>query len=101
MAECIESLGRDLLYDGLKQRILESSDPKRILGQGILHLPRRVIQVQTYAVYFNQFPSTFRRSSDLILINYKWNTFLVYSDDIIISSNSIEDHIRQCDDILK
>ena len=45
-------------------------------------------------------PASFQRALDMILTNYKWKTCLVYLDDIIVFSNSIEEHIRHVDEIL-
>ena len=45
-------------------------------------------------------PSSFQRGLDMILTNFKWSTFLIYLDDIIIFSNSVEEHIDHIDDVL-
>ena len=37
---------------------------------------------------------------DQILTLYKWKTFLVYVDDVIIYSNTLDDHIHHVDEIL-
>ena len=36
----------------------------------------------------------------MILTQFKWKTCLVYLDDVIIFSNSVEEHIRHVDEIL-
>lgn len=35
-------------------------------------------------------PASFRRELDVILTKYKWGTCLVYHDDIVVFSKSIE-----------
>ena len=45
-------------------------------------------------------PATFQRSLDMILSRFKWRTCLVYIDDVIIYSKSVEDHVRHVDEIL-
>ena len=39
-------------------------------------------------------PATFQRLMDTVMAGLKWSTLLVYLDDIIIFSNSFENHIR-------
>ena len=45
-------------------------------------------------------PATFQRSLDLIISQFKRRTCLVYIEDVIIYSKSVEDHIRHVDEIL-
>ena len=46
-------------------------------------------------------PATFQRSLDIILAKYKWRMCLIYLDDIVVFSKSIDDHIRQVDEVLQ
>ena len=45
-------------------------------------------------------PATFQRGIDMILSKYEWKTCLVYLDDVIIFSKSVEDHINHVDEVL-
>ena len=45
--------------------------------------------------------ATFQRALDLILTKYKWKTCLIYLDDIIIYSKSINEHINHVDEVLE
>ena len=45
-------------------------------------------------------PASFQRALDMILTKFKWKTCLVYLDDIIIFSNTVEEHIQHVDEIL-
>ena len=45
-------------------------------------------------------PATFQRTLDILLSPYKWRSCLVYLDDIIIFSKSVEEHFQQVKDIL-
>ncbi len=45
-------------------------------------------------------PATFQRALDIILAGYKWHACLVYLDDVIVFSQSQEDHLRHVDEIL-
>lgn len=44
-------------------------------------------------------PAIFQRALDLILSKYKCKSTLVYIDDVIIFSNSVEDLIKHVDEI--
>ena len=45
-------------------------------------------------------PATFQRALDMVLSTFKWKTCLVYLDDFIIYSKSVEEHIDHVDEIL-
>jgi hypothetical protein len=45
-------------------------------------------------------PATFQRAIEIIISGLKWRTCLVYLDDIIIYSNSREDHYHHVDEVL-
>ena len=45
-------------------------------------------------------PASFQRALDFILTQFKWKSCLVYLDDVIIYSKTIEEHIRHVDEIL-
>ena len=44
--------------------------------------------------------ATFQRSLDMIISRFMWRTCLIYTDNAIIFSKSVEDHIRHVDEIL-
>ena len=46
-------------------------------------------------------PATFQRLMDLVLDEYKFEFVLVYLDDIIIYSNTFEDHLLHLDSVFK
>eukprot|EP00171_Calliarthron_tuberculosum_P003135 IDg3135t1 len=45
-------------------------------------------------------PATFQRALDIILAGYKWQTCLVYLDDIIVFSKNEEGHLKHLNDVL-
>jgi len=45
-------------------------------------------------------PSSFQRALDIILSGLRWKTCLVYLDDVIVFSRTVDDHIRHLRDVL-
>ena len=45
-------------------------------------------------------PATFQRALDIILSGVKWQSFLVYLDDVIIYFKTQEEHVQHLDDVL-
>lgn len=45
-------------------------------------------------------PATFQRTVDILLLKYRWRSCLVYLDDIILFSNTMDDHLRHVDEVL-
>lgn len=45
-------------------------------------------------------PVTFLRALDISLASFKWKCCIVYIDDVVIFSKSIEEHIDHVDDVL-
>ena len=46
-------------------------------------------------------PSTFQRMMDVLLAGLKWNSCLVYLDDIVVFSDSIPQHLTRLDAVLE
>ena len=46
-------------------------------------------------------PATFQRALDLILAGYRWQSCIVYIDDVIVFSQSFEEHLEHVRDIFK
>ena len=45
-------------------------------------------------------PVTFQRTVDILLPRYRWRTYLVYRDDIIVFSNTAEEHVDHVGEFL-
>ena len=45
-------------------------------------------------------PATFQRALDIILSGVRWQTCLIYLDDVIVFSRSTEQHVRDVDHVL-
>ena len=46
-------------------------------------------------------PSTFQRMMDILLAGLKWNTCLVYLDDIVVFSKTLSEHLERHEAVLK
>ena len=46
-------------------------------------------------------PATFQRALDIILSGVRWQTCLIYLDDVIIFSKDIESHLKDVDEVLR
>ena len=44
-------------------------------------------------------PASVERTVDIILSRFRWKSYLVYLDEVIILSKSLDDHLRQVRDI--
>lgn len=46
-------------------------------------------------------PATFQRAVDILLAKFRWKTCLVYLDDIIVFSNSLVDHLKHVEEVMR
>ena len=46
-------------------------------------------------------PATFQRTVDILLSRYTWKSCLVYLDDIIVFSNTVEEHVTHVEEVLQ
>ena len=101
MDECIDSLGDANVfttldaYSGYWQVGLEERD--RAKTSFVCHAGQ--YQYKRMPFGLTNAPATFHRALDMILSPFKWKTCLVYIDDIVIFSKSVEEHIRHVDEI--
>ena len=45
-------------------------------------------------------PATFQRTVDILLAKYRWRSCLAYLDDVIVFSNTLEDHLQHLKEVL-
>ena len=102
MDECIDSLGDAKIFStldcnaGYWQILLREEDREKTTF---------TCHAGTYQYIRMPFgltnaPATFQRTLDILLSKFKWQSCLVYLDDVIIYSNSVEEHIQHVDAIL-
>ena len=102
MDDCLDSLGEASVFTGLdaysgywQMNVAKGDRPKTAF----------TCHAGTYQCVRMPFgltnaPATFQRGLDMVLSKYKWKTCLVYLDDVIIFSKSVEDHITHVDEVL-
>ena len=100
--DCIDTLGEAVIFSTLDA----------YSGYHQLSIAKRDRYKTAFVTHHGQFqwrrmpfglstaPASFQRALDMVLTQFKWKTCLVYLDDVIIFSNSVEEHIRHVDEIL-
>jgi len=100
--DCIDTLGEAVIfptleaYSGYHQLSIAKQDRYKtafVTHHGQFQWKRMPFGLSTA-------PVSFQRALDMILTQFKWKTCLVYLDDVIIFSNSVEEHIQHVDEIL-
>ena len=103
MDECIDSLGEAKVfttldaYSGYWQMPIREEDRDKTAF--VCHAG--TYQYRRMPFGLTNAPASFQRALDLILTKYKWKTCLIYLDDIIVYSKTVEEHINHVDDILR
>ncbi len=96
MDECIESRGEAVMFSALDANCGYWQVPIRRLD-----MAKTAFACHAWILFrLTNATATFQRAVNIILSKYKWQTCLVYLDDIIIFSSSMEEHTKQVDIIL-
>ncbi len=102
MDDCIDSLGEAKIFttldcnSGYWQIPIKESDRHKtafVSHMGSYHFKRMPFGLTNA-------PATFQRAIDILLSGVNWQFCLVYLDDVIVYSNTEEDHIRHVDEVL-
>ncbi len=99
--ECIGTLGETQIFTTLEADSVRCPWPTKIERKLPSHLTLGFTSTHASPPGLANASSTFRRALDISLEKYKWRTFMVHIDDVIVFSKSVEDHVRHVDDILK
>ena len=102
MDDCIDSLGNAVVFTTLDANCGYWQLPIRKEDQ---ELTTFVCHKGTYKYVRMPFglsnaPATFQRVLDIILARYRWQTCLVYLDDVIVFSSREEDHVEHVREVL-
>ena len=102
MEDCIDSLGEARLFTTLDA----------LWGYWQVPIAERDRDKTTFTTHMGTFryrrmqfalrnaPATFQRALDVILSGVRWKTCLVYIDDVVIFSNTQEEHFKHVDHVL-
>ena len=102
MDECIDSLGDAKIFStldcnsGYWQIEIDEDDQEKtafVTHQGLYHFTRMPFGLRNA-------PATFQRAVDIVLSSVRWQFCIVYLDDVIIFSNSVDEHIDHIDQVL-
>lgn len=94
--ECLHSLDYPLIFSSLDcnwgtwQFPLHPDD----IDKSTFTYPYRTFRYTGMLFGLKNSPATFQRDVDVVLSSVKWQVDLIYIDDIINFSHSIEDHLR-------
>ena len=103
MDECIDSLGDAVIFSTLDCNSgywkIPMSDEDRDKTAFVSHCG--LFRWLRMPFGLKNAPGTFQRAADVILAGVKWQFALVYLDDIIIYSSSIEEHYDHLATVLK
>ena len=103
MDECIDSLGNAQVFStldanaGYWQVELDERDKDKtafVTHHGLYRYTRMPFGLKNA-------PATFQRAMDVILASVKWQTAIVYLDDVIVFSTDIGQHVHQVDRVLR
>ena len=102
MDECIDTLGDARIFTTLDafNGYWQINVPKEDRGKTAFVCHAGQFQYTRMPFGLTNAPATFQRGLDVVLSRFKWKTCLVYIDDIIIFSKSVEEHIQHVDEIL-
>ena len=103
MDDCIDSLGNAVVFTTLDANCGYWQLPIREEDQ---ELTTFVCHKGTYKYVRMPFglsnaPATFQRALDIILARYRWQTCLVYLEDVIVFSSKEEDHVKHVREVLQ
>jgi len=102
MDECIESLGEANVFStldcnaGYWKVLIADGDREKtafVCHKGAYHYKRMPFGLTNA-------PTTFQRALDIILSGAKWQSCLVYLDDVIVYSKTPEAHVQHLDEVL-
>ena len=64
-------------------------------------LPDGLFEFKVMPFGLSNAPATFQRLMDLLLAELKWNSCLVYLDDVIVVDSAFEEHLLRLREVLE
>eukprot|EP00171_Calliarthron_tuberculosum_P006618 IDg6618t1 len=103
MDDCLDSLGKAAFFSTLECNSgywqIPVSEPDRPKTAFTSHAGTFQFRRMPFGIC--NAPATFQRTLDILLAGYRWQSCLVYLDDVIVFSNTFKDHIRHVEQVLK
>ena len=102
MDECIDSLGNAKVFTTLDFNSGYWQVPMEGNARGITAFicHSGLYQFKRMPFGLTNAPATFQRTLDILLSQFRWRCCLVYIDDVVIFSRSIEEHLTHVAEIL-
>eukprot|EP00171_Calliarthron_tuberculosum_P022608 IDg22608t1 len=102
MDECIDSLGNAKIFSALDANwgYWQTPIAKEDIPLTAFTCHKGLYEYTRMPFGLMNAPATFQRALDIILAGYKWQTCLVYLDDIIVFSKNGEEHLKHLADVL-
>ena len=102
MEDCLDSLRRSSILLNPRLQLGLLADPTRRAGspEDCVHDLRRSVPVQAHSFGLCNAPATYQRTFDIFLAGPKWQSCLVYVDDVIVFSKSFGQHLTAVADAL-
>jgi len=103
MDECVDSLGEVTIFStldcnaGYLQVAIAPEDRKKTVF--VCH--EGAYQYKRMPFVLTNAPATFQRSLDIILFGVKWQSCLIYLDDVIVYSKTEEEYVSHFDRVLR
>ncbi len=103
MDDCLDSLGNAKVFSTLDCKSGHWQIPLGAEDKGKTTFTTHVGTYQYPRMPFGlkNAPATFPRALDMILSGVRWTTCLIYLDDVIISSNTMEEHLQHTDAVIQ
>ena len=102
MDDCIDSLGEAVVFTTLDANCGYWQLPIREADQELTTFTchRGTFKYVRMPFGLSNAPATFQRVLDIVLSRYRWQTCLVYLDDVIIFSKNRDEHIQHVREVL-
>lgn len=102
MEKCIDSLGEIRIFPTLDASFgylkIEMDEPCRIITE--FASQHRRFQIVQMPLYLKNRPATFQQGKEVILLSVKWQSVLVYLDDIVVFSKNDNKHMAHYPQVL-
>ena len=99
---CSQSPGENqiYLYNGHAIRILANRGKPKLEKKTAFITPDGLWQFKKMPFGLCNSPASFQRKMDIVLTGLKWNSCLIYLDDVVVFSSTYDEHLTQLNSVL-